>query len=263
MLCPALRVRLVLAVGSHDVAEDLAVGRRRPRDGVGAGPNGLEDALIRRAAGGDDGHVGVLLADAAHDGGRLRRGGDVEDVGTGFDALVKVRVRARDREHDGDVDRLGHVRDDGTGRRRIEHDAGRALHLGEHGEIDHALALREAAANAGKHRNIGREQQRLRDDRLRRERVDRDDGVGVHVFDDGQVGREHERLDALAKDHNAAALIDDLRHAQGELAQRAVHGLRHGLFRGDYFFFVHFDSHSSIRLNVSTPVSRTRSSKLK
>ena len=103
----------------------------------------------------------------------------------------------------------------------------------------------------------------LRDDRLRRERVDRDDGVRVHVFDDGQVGREHERLDTLAKNHDAAALIDDLRHAQGKLAQRAVHGLRHGLFRWDYFFFVHFDSHSSIRLNVSTPVSKTRSSKLK
>jgi len=162
-----------------------------------------------------------------------------------------------------DVDRLGHVRDDGAGRRRVEHDAGRALHLGEHGEVDHALALREAAADAGKHRDIGREQQRLRDDRLRRERVDRDDGVRVHVFDDGQVGREHERLDTLAKNHDAAALIDDLRHAQGKLAQRAVHGLRHGLFRWDYFFFVHFDSHSSIRLNVSTPVSKTRSSKLK
>ena len=263
LLCTGSGVRLILAVGGHDVAEDLAVGRRRPRDSVGACFDGLEDALIRRAAGRNDGHVGVLLADAAHDGRRLRCGGNVEDVRAGADALVKVGVRARDREHDGDVDRLGHVRDDGAGRRRVEHDAGRALHLGEHGEVDHALALREAAADAGKHRDIGREQQRLRDDRLRRERVDRDDGVRVHVFDDGQVGREHERLDTLAKNHDAAALIDDLRHAQGKLAQRAVHGLRHGLFRWDYFFFVHFDSHSSIRLNISTPVSKTRSSKLK
>ena len=87
--------------------------------------------------------------------------------------------------------------------------------------------------------------------------------VQKEVADRMQVGREHERLDTLAKDHDAAALIDDLRHAQGKLAQRAVHGLRHGLFRWDYFFFVHFDSHSSIRLNVSTPVSKTRSSKLK
>lgn len=47
-LCTGSGVRLVVAVGGHDVAEDLTVGRRRPRDGVGAGLNGLEDALIRR-----------------------------------------------------------------------------------------------------------------------------------------------------------------------------------------------------------------------
>ena len=48
-LCTGSGVRLIVAVGGHDVAEDLAVGRRRPRDGVGACFDGLEDALIRRA----------------------------------------------------------------------------------------------------------------------------------------------------------------------------------------------------------------------
>lgn len=94
-------------------------------------------------------------------------GRDVEDIRTGLQAGVKVRVCARDRDHDGDVDRLGDVLHDGVGRRRVEHDAGRALHLGEHGEVDHALSLREPAADTGKHRDVRREQQRLRDDRLR------------------------------------------------------------------------------------------------
>lgn len=85
LLCTGSGVRLILAVGGHDVAEDLAVGRRRPRDSVGACFDGLEDALIRRAAGRNDGHVGVLLADAAHDGRRLRCGGNVEDVRAGAD----------------------------------------------------------------------------------------------------------------------------------------------------------------------------------
>ena len=57
-------------------------------------------------------------------------------------------VSARATVTDGDVDRLSDVLHDGVGRRRVEHDARSRLHLGEHGEVDHALALREAAADA-------------------------------------------------------------------------------------------------------------------
>ena len=47
-------VRLALAVVFHDVAEQLAAGRRRPDDGVGAGADGGADALVIRAAGRKD-----------------------------------------------------------------------------------------------------------------------------------------------------------------------------------------------------------------
>ena len=61
-----------LSVLVHDLGEQRPVGGGRVGHGVGPGPDGAEDALLRGAAGGDDGHLRELPADPRYD---LRGGG--------------------------------------------------------------------------------------------------------------------------------------------------------------------------------------------
>ena len=64
----------------------------------------------------------------------------------------------------------------------------------------------------------------MRNGGLRRERVDRKDGVGVGVADNRDIGGVNERLDASAKEREAAGLLDLVGHAKGSLAQASVDG---------------------------------------
>ena len=64
----------------------------------------------------------------------------------------------------------------------------------------------------------------MRNGGLRRERVDRKDGIGVGVADNRDVGGVNERLDASAEERKAAGLLDLVGHAKGRLAQTSVDG---------------------------------------
>ena len=232
-------MRFFFPIRRHDVPEDLAVGGRGPGDGVCAGVDRAEDALLGRTAGGDDRKIRKLRADLSHDLRRFGGGGDVEHVGARRDARSIVRIAVRDRHDDGDVHTLIHGADALVAGRRVEHDAERTLVLGVHGEIQHARSLRQPAADAREHGDVRRHQQCLRDDRLRRERIHRDDRVRVHIADDAQVCGKHERLDAPSEHEDAARLIDRLRHAQRERAQLPVVLRRRTFFNADFSLLNH------------------------
>ena len=85
----------------------------------------------------------------------------------------------------------------------VGHDAHGPLHLGKNRHMGHAVALGQAAAHAHKYRHVGSGQQRLGNHRLGRKGIDGDDGVGIGIFDDGQVCGKDQGLDPLAEDHNA------------------------------------------------------------
>ena len=96
------------------------------------------------------------------------------------------------------------------------------LHIGGHtGGSD---AGGQTAAHAAEHRHIRYADDGLRDGRLGREGVHRDDGVGVDILDNGHIRAEHQRLDAASEHPDAAALADAAGHRQRVLAQVALIG---------------------------------------
>ena len=117
-------VFLHLAVALHHVGLQLLGRRRRPNDGVGAGGDGLTDALGRLAARCDERQVGIVLAQLAQDLGRVLAGRDVEDLGSGTHFGVSIVVATYDRGDDGYVGDVGDVLD----------------HFGGGGGVDHAAA---------------------------------------------------------------------------------------------------------------------------
>ena len=140
-----------------------------------------------------------------------------------------IVVAANDRGDDGDVGDVGDVLYHLGSSGGVDHAARRALHLGDGCHLHGALTGRSSAAHAYKDRALGDGQQRLRNGGLRRERVDRKDGIGVRVADNRDVGGVNERLDASAEERKAAGLLDLVGHAKGRLAQTPVDGQRlHG-----------------------------------
>ena len=94
--------------------------------------------------------------------------------------------------------------------------------LGLHGKTHAAAAVGVPAAHADEHRHVGHVDDRLRDRRLRREGIDRNDRVGIDVFDDGSVRGKGNRLDALSENADAAARADAVRQRQPMAAQRSA-----------------------------------------
>ena len=140
-----------------------------------------------------------------------------------------IVVAANDRGDDGDVGDVGDVLYHLGSSGGVDHAARRALHLGDGCHLHGALTSRSSAAHAYEDRALGDGQQRLRNGGLRRERVDRKDGIGIGVADDSNVGGVNERLDASAEERKAAGLLDLVGHAKGRLAQTPVDGQRlHG-----------------------------------
>ncbi len=156
---------------------------------------------------------------------RICRRGDIEDIRAGLQAGFKIRFLSRDRHYHGDIHSVTHERQHLVRGRVIEHDAGRALHLGKHGKVYRPLPLRESAADAGEHGDIRRGEQRLGYHGLRREGIHGQDRVGVDVSDDAQIGREHERFDALSENDYTAALINAFGHTKCELTQRTINSV--------------------------------------
>ena len=92
-----------------------------------------------------------------------------------------IVVAANDRSDDGDVGDVGDVLDHLGSGGGVDHAARRALHLGDGCHLHGALTSGGATAHTYKDRALGDGQQRLRNGGLRRERVDRKDGIGVGV----------------------------------------------------------------------------------
>ena len=135
-----------------------------------------------------------------------------------------IVVAANDRGDDGDVGDVGDVLDHLGSSGGVDHAARRALHLGDGCHLHGALTGRSSAAHAYKDRALGDGQQRLRNGGLRRERVDRKNGIGVGVADNRDIGSVNERLDAAAEEREAAGLLDLVGHAKSSLAQTSVDG---------------------------------------
>ena len=86
------QVRFV-GVGSvvvHHLAEYLCAGRRRVADGVGAGFNGLQNGLICRSAGGDDGNLREFLPYVPYHLRSVCGGGNVENGGSRVESCLNV-----------------------------------------------------------------------------------------------------------------------------------------------------------------------------
>ena len=165
-----------------------------------------------------------MLAQFTQDLGRVLAGGDVENLGAGAHLGVGIVVAANDRGDDGDVGDVGDVLDHLGSGGGVNHAARRALHLGDGCHLHRALTGRSSAAHAYKDRALGDGQQCLCNGGLRRERVDRKDGIGVGVADNRDIGGVNERLDAAAEEREAAGLLDLVGHAKGSLAQTSVDG---------------------------------------
>ena len=170
-----------------------------------------------------------MLAQLAQDLRRVLAGCDVEDLGAGAHLCVSIVVATNDRGDDGDIGDVGDVLDHLGGGGGVDHAARRALHLGDGCHLHGALTGGGATTHAYKDRALGDGQQRLRNGGLRREGVDRKDGIGIGVADDGHVGGVNERFDTTAEERKAAGLLDLVGHAEGRLAQTPVDGQRlHG-----------------------------------
>ena len=165
-----------------------------------------------------------MLAQFTQDLRRVFASGDVKNLGAGAHLGVSIVVATYDRGDDGDVGDVGDVLDHLGGGGGVDHTARRTLHLGDGCHLNGALAGGGATAHAYEDRALGDGQQRLRNGGLRRERVDRKDGIGVGVADNRDISGVNERLDAAAEEREAAGLLDLVGHAKGSLAQTSVDG---------------------------------------
>ena len=95
---------VALAVCVHDAGEQRAAVGRGVGNGVRARGDGLADRVIRGAAGGDDGDLGMTGAERGDELRRLRCGGDVQNVDARGDARLGVLRGGDDGRHDRNVD---------------------------------------------------------------------------------------------------------------------------------------------------------------
>ena len=82
-----------------------------------------------------------------------------------------------------------------------------------------AHAARCATTNATEDRDARRVDDGLRNRLLRSKRIDGEDGVGIAVLDDREVGGVDQRADLAAKDANATRLPGFLRHLEDLVPQ--------------------------------------------
>ena len=155
----------------------------------------------------------MVGADAGHDlrGSRARR--HVDDGRTGKNLAFGDLIIRCDGGDDGNIHHR-HGRLDGLRRSRgVDDHAGRALHLGHHGQLRHAWTGSRAAAHADEQWHLRHREQRLRDYRLSGERIHREYGIGVGVADDDRVGGVGERFERMPFNGDAAATLGyDLRN---------------------------------------------------
>ena len=203
----------------HDLGAQLCGGGRRVCNGVGPRPDGAENVLIPGAAGGDDGHVGEFLPDVGDDLRGLGRAGHVEDVRTGGQPAANVHLLRDDGGDDGNVHHLLDLGDRLIGDGDVEHHAEGPLVLRKFGHAHRAVPAGHAASHPHKAGHVGDADDGLGDGGLGREGVDRDDGVRIHVFDDGHVGGEDQGFDPPAEHPDAAALADAVGDGEQMAAQ--------------------------------------------
>ena len=170
---------------------------------LAAGLDGGGDGLVGGAAGGDDGHVRIQGRISATMAG-------VSAAAETLKMLTPASTRAAKSVSGRTTVEIRGISTVRATVRRWSREVGwlattpmapcisaKNRHMG------HAVALGQAAAHAHEYRHVGSGQQRLGDHRLGREGIDGDDGVGVGIFDDGQVRGKDQGLDPLAEDHDA------------------------------------------------------------
>ena len=101
----------------------------------------------------------------------------------------------------------------------VDHHAESPLVLGVGGEAHAPGPVGGAPAHSHEHRHVGDVDDGLGDAGLGGEGVDGDDGVCVHVFDDGHVGGKDQGLDPPAEDADAGTLGDAGGHLDLVIAQ--------------------------------------------
>lgn len=220
----------VFPVADHDVGEELAGSGGRVSNGVGSRLDGAEDVLLPGAAGGDDGNGGELRPDFGYDLGGPGRAGDIEDVRPGGQPSGDVHIAGDDGGDHRDVHHRLHFGNGLIGDGGVDHHAGSPLVLRILCQADGAVPVGHAAAHAHKDRHLRHADDGLGDGGLGGKGIDRDDGVGIDVFDDGHVGGKDKGFDPPAKDPDAAALRDALGDGKQMAAQSAA------VLRGKFCF---------------------------
>ena len=187
---------LAVAVIVHHGGEELLRRGRRVAYSVGPGVYGALYAVLLPAAGGDDGHVGEVSADCAHDVRGAGCGRDVQDAGPRLKPCADVGLFT-DYGHDqGNVYVVGNALYVLIAYGRVHDYAHGALGLRVPGQLQGAYALGGASADAAEHGQGGVAQHGGGYGRLRRKGIDRQHGVGVAVAYDGYVRRDNKEYEA-------------------------------------------------------------------
>ena len=97
-------------------------------------------------------------------------------------------------------------------------------------QADGAVPVGHAAAHAHKDRHLRHADDGLGDGGLGGEGVDRNDGVGIDVFDDGHIGGKDQGFDPPAEDPDPTALRDALGDGEQVAPQSAA------VLRGKFCF---------------------------
>ena len=203
----------------HDLSQQHTVVGRGVGDGVRACRDGLANSLILRAAGGDDGDLGMAGAERGDELRRLRRGGNVQNVNACGNTSLSVLRGGDDGRHDRNVDVRLDVAQNIRRNGRVEHNAVSAAVLSLHRLGDRARARREAAADAAEHGHIRHADDGAHDARLRGKGINGNHRIGIDACDGGNVSGKDKGLDRSAEDADAAALVDALGYHQHMVAE--------------------------------------------
>ena len=203
---------------AHHLGKQSAGGGRRICNGVGAGLDSAENIPIRGAAGGDDGHVGKAASDRGDDLRGTARAGHVENIGACRQPASDVHVRGDDGGDNRDIHYVFDLRNGFIGEGGVDHHAEGTLVFCILGQADGSGTVCHPTAHAHKDRDVSHTDNCLTDGGLGRKGVDRDNSIRVDVFDNRYIRGKNQRLDAAAKDADAAALVD----AVGDIQQVAA-----------------------------------------
>ena len=133
-----------------------------------------------------------------------------------------VHVAGDNGGDDRDIHNSFHFGDGLIGDWSVDHHAGGALVLRVLRQAHGAVAVGHAAAHTHKHRHLGHADDGLGDGGLRGKGINRNDGVRIHILDNGHIGGKNQGLDSAAKDTDAAAVSNTLGNREQMAAERSA-----------------------------------------